>query len=274
MKLTENQLNEIKVIEIDIFKSFISVCEALNLKYYLIGGTLLGAVRHKGFIPWDDDIDIGMPRADYEIFIQKGQALLPECYFIQTNQSDPEYVNCFAKIRNSNTTYLETSVNHLKINHGVFIDIFPLDYYPEDEKSEKYMASKKKFLNVRVASVYNTNNKSWKRKLLELFAKIKYPSLKKAIGKRDDLYKSVRSGALIANHGGAWGIKEIVPTSWYGEGKVLEFEGLSVRVPIEYEKWLTQVYGDYMQRPPEDKRCPHHYVDVIDFNKSYKEYIK
>ena len=274
MKLTENQLKEIKAIEMDIFKSFISVCEALNLKYYLIGGTLLGAVRHKGFIPWDDDIDIGMPRADYEMFIQKGQALLPEYYFIQTNQSDPEYVNCFAKIRNSNTTYLETSVNHLNINHGVFIDVFPLDYYPEDEKSEKDMASKKKFLNVRVASVYNTNNKSWKRKLLELFAKIKYPSLKKAIGKRDDLYKSVKSGALIANHGGAWGAKEIVPACWYGEGDILQFEGLSVSVPTEYEKWLTQVYGDYMQLPPEDKRCPHHYVDVIDFNKSYKEYIK
>ena len=78
---------------------------------------------------------------------------------------------------------------------------------------------------------------------------------------------------MLANHGGAWGRKEIVPIEWYGEGTLLEFEGLSVRAPVAYDKWLSQVYGDYMQLPPADKRRPHHYVDVIDFEKSYREYV-
>ena len=274
MKLTEEQLKEIKIIEKELFISFISVCEELNLKYYLIGGTLLGAVRHKGFIPWDDDIDIGMLREDYEVFLKKGQKFLPEGYFLQSNESDPEYFNCFAKIRNSNTTYLETSVNNRNINHGVFIDIFPLDFYPDDEKSKKALTLKKKLLNIRIASTYNFKNKRAKQKFVEFLSKIKYPSLKGAVKKRDELYKSVKSSSKVANYGGAWGVKEIVPAEWYGEGTILEFEGLSVKAPFEYDKWLTQVYGDYMQLPPEDKRCPHHYADVIDFKKSYKEYVK
>ena len=134
MKPTSEQTNRIKEIEIEIFKSFISVCEHLNLTYYVLDGTLLGAVRHKGFIPWDDDIDVGMPREDYEVFLREGQALLPEEYFIQTFDSDPEYLANYAKIRNNNTTFVETSVRHRKINHGVFIDVFPLDYCPEETK--------------------------------------------------------------------------------------------------------------------------------------------
>ncbi len=275
MNLSAEQLMEIKQIEMELFKSFISVCQKLNLKYYLIGGTLLGAVRHKGFIPWDDDIDVGMLREDYEIFLEKGQALLPEGYFLQCGKSDPEYLNCFAKIRNSNTTYLETSVRNRKINHGVFIDIFPLDFYPDNEKKQKLLLLKKKVLNSRISLLYynERKNKSFKIKLIEAIIKFLYPSCRMAVKDRDKLYKSVKNGSFVANHGGAWGIKEIVPVEWYGEGIFLEFEGLTVRAPIEYDKWLTQVYGDYMQLPPEEKRCPHHYVDVIDFKKSYREYI-
>ena len=272
MKLTQQQLQELKEIEKNIFLEFISVCEALNLKYYIIGGTLLGAVRHSGFIPWDDDIDVGMLREDYEIFLEKGQELLPEGYFIQSNRTDAEYSNCFAKIRNSNTTYLETIVNNRNINHGVFIDIFPLDFYPDDRKLRKHFAFRKKILDVRINSVYNLKNKSQKQKLIEMLAKTIYPSFRTACKKRDKLLKSFRNGTLLANHGGAWGHKEIIPSEWYGDGTMLKFDGIDVRVPIKYDRWLTQVYGDYMQLPPEEKRHPHHYIDVIDLKQSYTKY--
>ena len=91
---------------------------------------------------------------------------------------------------------------------------------------------------------------------------------------RDSLYKSVPSGKYTVSHGGAWGKKEIVPVDWYGEGTEVTFEGMKVMAPVQYDRWLTQVYGDYMQLPPVEKRVGHHYVDVIDLERSYKEYME
>jgi len=101
----------------------------MNLTYYISYGTLLGAIRHKGFIPWDDDIDVCMPRGDYDRFIKEGSEYLPENYFIQTMESDPKYALNFAKLRDSNTALFEKHVLDVDINHGVFIDIFPVDGY-------------------------------------------------------------------------------------------------------------------------------------------------
>ena len=89
---------------------------------------------------------------------------------------------------------------------------------------------------------------------------------------REKLFKSIKRGTRLANHSGAWGKKEIVPGEWYGEGAFLEFEGIKVRCPVEYKKWLSRVYGDYMQLPPVEKRVSHHYVEVVDLDKSYLEY--
>lgn len=137
-------LEQLKVVELEMLKEFISVCKKLNLRYYALGGTLLGAVRHKGFIPWDDDIDIGMPRADYEIFIRKAQTLFPDHLFIQSIHSENDYLMCFAKLRNSHTTFIESSLRDFKINHGIYIDIFPLDFYPEKLSEHKRFWIKKK----------------------------------------------------------------------------------------------------------------------------------
>ncbi len=276
MKLTEIQLQELKKREVEIFKGFISVCEKLNLKYYLLGGTLLGAVRHNGFIPWDDDIDVGMPREDYEIFLKKGHALLPDKYFIQTCHTDPEMPINFAKIRDSETTFIETSIRHLKVNHGLYIDIFPLDLYPCDQKEQKRFSFKKKLLDIRIAAAFYQPDKkrSLKLKAIQAFLHLLFPTYKRAIIAREKLYASVKRGVYLANYGGAWGVKEIVPVEWYGEGVELEFEGLRVIAPTEYDKWLTQVYGDYMTLPPIEKREPHHYVDAVDMDKSYTYYVK
>ena len=110
MKVSDKESNQLKAIELDIFKTIICICEKLNLRYYVIGGTLIGAIRHKGFIPWDDDIDIGMTRKDYNVFLKEAPKLLPEHLFLQTIWSDSEYLNCFAKVRNSNTTFIEKPV--------------------------------------------------------------------------------------------------------------------------------------------------------------------
>lgn len=266
-------MDQLKTIETDILRAFVRVCEQLNLRYYLLGGTLLGAVRHQGFIPWDDDIDIGMPRADYERFLEQGGGLLPDHLFLQTNVTDPEYPLCFAKIRDSRTTFVESSVGDRKINHGVFLDIFPLDYYPEGVFERATFTLRKKLLCGRIDTVFRIpENRTAKARSKRILGTILMPSLKRAVRNRNRLYRSVKKSSFLANYGGAWGAKEIVPADWYGDGTPVQFEGLTVMAPREYDKWLTQVYGDYMQLPPVEKRVNHHYTDAIDLKKSYLEY--
>ena len=131
-------MNDLQKCQLNILKDFIKVCEKNNLRYYLVSGTCLGAVRHQGFIPWDDDIDVGMPREDYNklITLQKD---FNERYFIQTYKTDKKYLYNFAKIRDSETTYIENNFMTTQINHGVWLDVFPLDGFSyEYEDSEKF----------------------------------------------------------------------------------------------------------------------------------------
>ncbi len=272
--LNQQEMSKLKLIELDLLQIFIKTCNDLGLKYYVIGGTLLGTVRHKGFIPWDDDIDVAMPRKDYEIWIKEAQDLIDnERYFVQTYHSDPYYPANFAKLRNNNTTFIESSLRGLDINHGVYIDVFPLDYYP---KNSDVFRLKQFCLTSKITQAYDTDaityskTKKMIRKLASLFV-LGTPF--DAVRKRENLYRSVTHGKLLANHCGAWGIKEIVPAEWYGEGKLLKFEGIEVSVPCKYRSWLHRVYGDYLKLPPEEKRVTHHYTEVIDLDKSYKEYL-
>lgn len=275
MEPTAEQLAALKNIEISILREFVNICEKLNLQYYLLGGTMLGAVRHRGFIPWDDDIDVGMPRQDYELFLAKGQQLLPSNLFIQNDRTDPEYIMCFSKIRNCDTTFIETSARTFNINHGVFIDVFPLDYYPEDDQEQKRFERKKGWYERRLSCCFNMpHNHTIKGRVRKLLLTAMFPSAKAVVRKREQLYRSVPESSMLANYGGAWGKKEIVPVEWYGSGTTVMFEGLQVKAPCQYDKWLSQVYGNYMQLPPIEKQVGHHYTDVIDLEKPYTEYVR
>lgn len=273
MQLTSEQLERLKKIQLDMLREFIRVCNALNLKYYLLGGTLLGAVRHQGFIPWDDDIDVGMPRKDYEIFVKKAQEFLADNLFLQNIHTDKAFPANFSKIRNNDTTYVELSMKDCKMNHGVFIDVFPLDYFPDDEKERNKIRRKNRLLYLRISSCFNLpQSKRLEIRIARIVLKVIFPSLRWALRLRENLFKSVPASGFLANYCGAWGEREIVPKEWYAEGVELTFEGLNVIAPKEYDKWLTQVYGDYMQLPPKEKRVGHHYVEVIDLDNSYVKY--
>lgn len=274
MDLTAPQLSALKEKELDLLKAFITVCQQLDLTYFVVGGTLLGAVRHKGFIPWDDDIDIGMLRADYEVFVAKAQQMLPEHIFLQTVDTDPEYLANYAKLRHSDTTFIETTVKNRKINHGIFIDIFPLDYYPDASTARNFFQFRNKMYSHRISAEYEAIAFSRLHKAVHFVLKGIFPNVNKVLHKRNNLLKAYSSGSHIASHCGAWGKKEIVPAQWYQETTVLEFEGLQVTAPKNYHAWLTHYYNDYMQLPPVEKRKSHHYTEIIDLEKSYKEYIK
>jgi hypothetical protein len=120
---------------LDMVEVFLDICEKHHLRYFAVGGTLLGAVRHRGFIPWDDDVDLAMPRKDYERFLEVAPAMLPEHLALTNKRNEPDNPHLyFSRIRNRNTTHITKFAQECRINHGVFIDIFPEDGLPTGKK--------------------------------------------------------------------------------------------------------------------------------------------
>lgn len=271
---------KLKEIEVCILNEFIAVCQRYDLRYYVIGGTLLGTVRHKGFIPWDDDIDVAMPRKDYEKFEKIAPKSLPRHLFFQTRKSDPEYFYSFGKIRNSNTTFIETACRNKRINQGIYIDVFPLDYYPENRIKQTlidFMNLMFRFRFKKEIAISSYKKSSVLGRIIDSVGSntmmVFMPTVSLAYELRKKMHTKCQNSLLWANYGGAWGRKEIVPISWYGKGKKMKFENTAVIVPDRYDLWLKRVYGDYMKLPPVEKRVTHHYADIIDVNHSYKYYI-
>lgn len=150
---------DIRPLQLRILKNLLAVdkvCKEHNLRYYIMAGTMLGAVRHKGFIPWDDDLDIGMPRADYDLLMANAKEWLPEPYEAVCAENDKEYPLPFAKVQDANTTLIERM--HLKYLGGVYIDIFPLDGVPESR-----MAQRMHFAKYGTLSYSSRSIQTWER---------------------------------------------------------------------------------------------------------------
>lgn len=263
-------MNELQKIEFDLLKIFVEFCKKHDLKYYLSDGTALGAVRHSGFIPWDDDIDVCMPRYDYDRFIELGSKEFTGDVFLQTYKTDPYFVYAFAKLRNSKTTYVESYFKHSKINHGVWIDIFPLDGL--SYKNTK----KRKLINMRLKSVWpwiyicfpRSATKRIRAKwfLIDLiyngFMYFNYflnanSISTKHVEKKMKKYDYEKS-YYITNYLAGISTKKVFTKDIFGEGKKMIFEGLEVIVPEKYDEYLRILYGDYMKLPPEEKRVSKH----------------
>lgn len=271
MKIDETT-KSLQNIELDILKEFIRVCEILELNYFLIGGSLIGAVRHKGFIPWDDDIDVCMLRDEYEIFLREGQKYLDKKLFIQTYKTDENYSNCFAKIRNSETTFMEDSVKDVQMNHGIFIDIFPIDNLYSINKI------KAKMIHYALYQNYFLNSENLFKKCFAYLSKIFYRNktkleLCKKLEKIHTLANDKNKDKVV-NYCGSWGVKkESHYKDDFSDYQLVDFENIKVKIPIGYDRILKDTYGDYMKLPPEEKRVSHHYTEVIDVNKSYINYF-
>src|SRR5690554_4415622 len=125
--MDQKTLKKLHNVQIEILNQIVKICNQNKLTYFLIGGTLLGAIRHKGFIPWDDDLDIAMPRKDYEKFLELCQGYLGDEYYLHCSKTDPKYWLPFAKVRKNNTIFEEKSIQTINSHKGIYVDIFPLD---------------------------------------------------------------------------------------------------------------------------------------------------
>ncbi len=276
----EQRIDEekLKKLQLEMLDYFVEACKKYQLRYFLVGGTCLGAVRHKGFIPWDDDIDVAMPREDYEQFLSLAQEeLTSKNVFVQTHETDPNYLHDFAKLRMNGTTFREKTSRKIKMHHGVYIDVFPIDGYPEKASAQKRIERKKRAYKFCLSRHYVVDKKFGRlRKLAAytLWIALGCKSDRKLLESLEKTYQKApyETASTVACFGGAWGKLEYCPKAHYGAGAIGIFEGREVLIPELYDEYLTHKYGDYMQLPPPEKRIGHHYCDIIDLENSYEIY--
>lgn len=261
--MDDSKLRALQLCELEILNEFVRVCERHNLRYFLVGGTLLGAVRHQGFIPWDDDIDVGMLREDYEKFSKIAQVELSEQYFYQSPQTDPHYFLTYNKIRKHGTQVYEERFRNSNFHKGVFIDIFPLDFCPKPSVFCHFLFNVLAVMNYRgqvdSGEDYQPYDE-WMGKIgygvLRLFSPKLLVNVRKAV-----LWLSkICSGKnYVASYSGAYGYeREVQEVDAYVNVANLSFCNESYSVSSQYLNYLTLIYGEnYMDIPEISGRKSH-----------------
>ena len=270
------EFRRMQLLQLDMLKEFDRVCRENNIRYTIFCGTLLGAVRHKGYIPWDDDADIAMLREDFEKF-RKVAHLLDEkiCYF-QDHINDPEYRWGYAKLRRTGTRFIHAGQEHLKCKTGVFIDIFPMDDVPKSVIgqifNDFYCFCLRKVLWSEVGKVTDKNR--FKRFIYRHLSKIKPSTVYKRFDKmtnksRNDSPNRVRCffftsvGKLYQKN--SLKTRYAIPKKWMTELCEYDFEGIKLFGTKDYDENLKYIYGDYMTLPDEKDRDPHSPVSDYSF---------
>lgn len=285
-----SRMKKIWAVELDLLNEFSVVCDKYQLRWFVHAGTMLGAIRHKGFIPWDDDIDIVMPRTDYEKLCELGPDAFGYPYFYQTEETDKFFCRNFARLRNSKTTALITweKMFEYPYNQGVFIDIFPMDNLPDDETERESFFCQLTNLDNRAWQWRNMvhfyspkTDKGWLKKVSYYVKHLfyKYLSPKKgdyhyylrehhALATKYNNMETKCVGESVISPLGRW----IWKREWVEQVEYVPFEMLHIPVPVGYEGCLESGFGP-------DWRTPKHVSNMhgnvfFDVDKPYTEYIK
>lgn len=276
IELSTEDFRRMQLIELDLLKEFDRVCRLHNIPYVITDGTMLGAVRHNGFIPWDDDADVCMLREDYERFKKEAMIdLNPDLCFFQDNTTDPFYRWGYGKLRRVGTEHVRVGQEHLKCKTGIFIDIMPYDDIPKSLIGQLvqnfYCYCCRKIL---WSEVGKKNTKGFKRVWFSLLSHIPIEQVYKFLSlytnrSRNDSPNRVRL-LLFIPPGREYTKKPLndrygMTKKWIKERSEFVFEGIKVYGSRDYDDFLTWKYGDYMRLPPEGQRKGHAQVSYIDF---------
>jgi lipopolysaccharide cholinephosphotransferase len=283
---TPETLRRLWDTEEDILKEFVRICQAHDLTYFCAYGTALGAIRHQGFIPWDDDMDLGMPREDYETFVRVAPQELGARYTLLESRTTQGYVMPFAKLTRSDTTFVEATDQNRTYHSGIFIDIFPFDrIYADAKKRDKLLHKCWMLARLCVLSEYPSPKmpaglNPVVRAVAKLGCGVLHLGLKVCGQSKDKLYaRYVRTAMQPAREGEQGLYTDAVLYRLednYGQVDVcyaeevlfppveVPFDGMTVAVPHDYDAYLTRSFGDYMTPPPEHQRhC--HFPAVLEF---------
>lgn len=263
---------QIQLRVLEILQWFHGFCVEHDLTYYAIGGTLLGAVRHGGFIPWDDDVDVGMPRPDYDRFVElmKSERGRFAAETISDGKKEFTYRHC--KLFDTTTTAVH--FHKYEIKRGLFIDVFPLDGAGNTRAAahKLYKKFKRRDHLFAAKTTYKFNRKhKFYENIAAMLARLLPLNRRRAVEKmhafccRTDYYTSV----FVGNFFGMWREREIVERAWMGTPTLKRFENIEIYCPEDSDKYLTSIYGDYMTPPPEDKRHPGHSCLYLNFDEPY-----
>lgn len=271
--LVTSDRKKLFAVLLDMLLEFDKVCKKYGLTYFLDGGSMLGAVRHHGFIPWDDDIDVCMPRRDYDKFVTLKEEF-NNPYFLQTPYTDPEYFYCPARIRNTNTTAMVETFAYQKFNHGIWLSIFPLDNWKPDTEKEvekinelikensTYMRMTNPHLDDR--SKERVRNYSG-RNPLETYEEIQ--KIAQQFNAQPTGFVSAAVSCVLPYSKKIWKEED------FKSAVYVDFEGHKIPIPIGYDHILTTVYGDYMKFPPIEERGLHHSGTIFDADKPFTYYV-
>lgn len=260
--MDKDEIRRLQETQLQILRKVDTICKKRGLTYYMIGGTLLGAIRHNGFIPWDPDIDIAMPRKDYEKLIVyfNHNDLDLFCQCIQTDKWHG-YPHIIVKQKGTHIIYKKSKTKHKPKNDGVYIDIFPLDKPPIDTSLQVKHAKKilfiKRLIFAKVGTIYPESSnltKIMKSAMHILLIPFSFGLLQNALDKEMKRYNHEQSDYLVSMASHYSYKKQLMKKSIYGVPKRLQFEGDMFLAPEKPDEYLKQLFGDYMKLPPVDQR--------------------
>ena len=264
-------LRRVQLQQLEIAKEIRRVCEENDIRFFLCCGTFLGAVRHQGFIPWDDDMDVGMLREDYERFCRIAPEKLSPRFCLQNWHTESGFALPYSKVRMRGTTFLEAKGNLLEEN-GFYVDVFPFDYAPETPKAQKRHAIKLatlfycKLMKSGCKPWMENDRVSWKKRLgYFVFQVLALPFSGEVLSEKyDALAKGHPKSHMLCRQRGLFRL-DCYQTAWYEHLRGYDFEGEVFPGPENFDAVLTAQFGDYMTPPPEDKRENRHQVIALDF---------